>query len=116
MSSLPTPPPPRVLTREDIERNHRLPPLSKLILEYLSRQPPGRYLASHIGAALACLDSDVAVEAYELRRQRLVLSQVAVDGVPVTLPLATFVIADDVRAAYAPKSPAGQNQNKKGAA
>lgn len=93
--------------REAIERNGKLSPLAKLILEWLSRQPKRVHSAKEIGDALGVMNHDVASECYGLRAARLVAKDITdkVDGktMLIPLPLSSLLISDEARAAYHPK-------------
>jgi len=85
-------------TRESVERDATIPPEAKLVIEWLARQPAAAHKASAIGAALGIPTHAVTELAFPLRMRGLFQKR---DG-KRDLPLAEILLADDVRAAYAP--------------
>lgn len=95
------------MTRSEVERTpaHLLSATSKLVVEWLSRQPAREHTAKEIGAALGMLHADVAGCAVELRQRKLIESG--------NRPYGAIELTAEARAAYAPPVPVFDPPQKK---
>ena len=89
------------MTRQEIERDGRISPTSKLITEWLSRHEIRLYKATELSAELGVHSSDISLACYEMRKFGLADKTFRGDQIQ----LALIVISEAAHAAY--------NQDKK---
>lgn len=94
----------RPLTREMIERDPRISPLGKLILDFLSRRDDIIVSSKIIGEGLAVIPAAVAEEAHRLRLCQLLARKATRPGQPPhDLSLHDLALLPETRQAYAMK-------------
>jgi hypothetical protein len=97
------------MTRDEVEKDYNVSTLSKLIIEWLSRQPAKPYSSREVAEALGVFAPGVVSdESYFMRRKKLLVSEYNGDHIPI----GQLMLAAGVRAAYCPVEPSTKDKKK----